>query len=102
MSNALLAIFPMDVVEQVNGYAIQLSVSQRLTNGWKAVHDELALGEWQLMCIDDETLSEASDEEWTIEDEGPEGYLDWELENRINRLVYNTNDLRYAGFHDPR
>jgi hypothetical protein len=75
-------------------------VSQRLTNGWKAVHDELALGEWQLMCIDDETLSEASDvTEWTIEDEGPEGYLDWELENDN---WHDTNDLRYAGFHDPR
>jgi len=97
MSNALLAIFPMDVVEQVNGYAIQLSVSQRLTNGWKAVHDELALGEWQLMCIDDETLSEASDEEWTIEDEDEEGYLDWGRDR-----WHTTHDPRYAGFHDPR
>ena len=96
MSIALLSIFPQDVAQQVNGYAIQLSVSQRLTNGWKAVHDELALGEWQLMCIDDETLSEASDEEWTIEDEDEE-YLDWGRDR-----WHTTHDPRYAGFHDPR
>jgi hypothetical protein len=42
MSIALLSIFPQDVAQQVNGYAIQLSVSQRLTNGWKDIHDEMS------------------------------------------------------------
>ena len=26
---------------QVNGYTIQLSVTQRLANGWKEIHDEM-------------------------------------------------------------
>ena len=41
MSLALLSILPQDVAQQVNGYAIQLSVTQRLANGWKEIHDEM-------------------------------------------------------------
>ena len=43
MSLALLSILPQDVAQQVNGYAIQLSVTQRLTNGWKEIHEEMSL-----------------------------------------------------------
>tara|TARA_B100000035_G_scaffold47998_1_gene36582 strand:+ start:419 stop:844 length:426 start_codon:yes stop_codon:yes gene_type:complete len=41
MSLALLSILPQDVAQQVNGYTIQLSVTQRLANGWKEIHDEM-------------------------------------------------------------
>ena len=41
MSLALLSILPQDVAQQVNGYAIQLSVTQRLANGWKEIHEEM-------------------------------------------------------------
>jgi hypothetical protein len=42
MSLALLSILPQDVAQQVNGYAIQLSVTQRLANGWKEIHEEMS------------------------------------------------------------
>ena len=42
MSLALLSILPQDVAQQVNGYTIQLSVTQRLTNGWKEIHEEMS------------------------------------------------------------
>ena len=41
MSLALLSILPQDVAQQVNGYTIQLSVTQRLASGWKEIHDEM-------------------------------------------------------------
>ena len=41
MALALLSILPQDVAQQVNGYTIQLSVTQRLANGWKEIHDEM-------------------------------------------------------------
>ena len=41
MSLALLSILPQDVAQQVNGYTIQMSVSQRLANGWKEIHEEM-------------------------------------------------------------
>ena len=41
MALALLSVLPQDVAQQVNGYAIQLSVTQRLANGWKEIHDEM-------------------------------------------------------------
>ena len=41
MALALLSVLPQDVAQQVNGYAIQLSVSQRLAKGWKEIHDEM-------------------------------------------------------------
>ena len=44
MSLALLSILPQDVAQQVNGYTIQLSVTQRLANGWKEIHEELTGG----------------------------------------------------------
>ena len=43
MSLALLSILPQDVAQQVNGYTIQLSVTQRLANGWKEIHEEMLL-----------------------------------------------------------
>ena len=49
MSLALLSILPQDVAQQVNGYAIQLSVTQRLTNGWKEIHEEMS---WRGGCTD--------------------------------------------------
>ena len=42
MSLALLSILPQDVAQQVNGYTIQLSVTQRLANGWKEIHEEMS------------------------------------------------------------
>ena len=41
MSLALLSILPQDVAQQVNGYTIQLSVTQRLAKGWKEIHEEM-------------------------------------------------------------
>ena len=41
MALALLTVLPQDVAQQVNGFAIQLSVTQRLANGWKEIHDEM-------------------------------------------------------------
>ena len=49
MSLALLSILPQDVAQQVNGYAIQLSVTQRLANGWKEIHEEMS---WRGGCTD--------------------------------------------------
>ena len=49
MSLALLSILPQDVAQQVNGYTIQLSVTQRLTNGWKEIHEEMS---WRGGCTD--------------------------------------------------
>jgi len=53
MSLALLSILPQDVAQLVNGYTIQLSVSQRLakrvfstrstrSSTWKEIHDEMS------------------------------------------------------------
>ena len=42
MPLALLSIIPQDVAQQVNGYTIQLSVTQRLANGWKEIHEEMS------------------------------------------------------------
>jgi hypothetical protein len=41
MALALLSVLPQDVAQQVNGFTIQLSVTQRLANGWKEIHDEM-------------------------------------------------------------
>ena len=49
MSLALLSILPQDVAHQVNGYTIQLSVTQRLANGWKEIHEEMS---WRGGCTD--------------------------------------------------
>lgn len=49
MSLALLSILPQDVAQQVNGYTIQLSVTQRLANGWKEIHEEMS---WRGGCTD--------------------------------------------------
>ena len=42
MPLALLSIIPQDVAQQVNGYTIQLSVTQLLANGWKEIHEEMS------------------------------------------------------------
>jgi len=49
MSLALLSILPQDVAQQVNGYTIQLSVTQRLAKGWKEIHEEM---NWRGGCTD--------------------------------------------------
>jgi len=49
MSLALLSILPQDVAQQVNGYTIQLSVTQRLAKGWKESHEEM---NWRGGCTD--------------------------------------------------